>query len=130
MWGSAVRVRPGLLPGGLAQLARAPALQAGGQGFDSLALHTPALEAGGIFDRMEGKTQTNLRTLKHKKVQFTWKNQKQERGYSEKGPAPKGGGTGAGARQVPEGARGMPWLPEAKKDAAGCEKPRGGANGR
>ena len=40
-----------------------------------------------------------------------------------------GGGTGAGARQVPEGARGMPWLPEAKKDAAGCEKPRGGANG-
>ena len=86
MWGSAVRVRPGLLPGGLAQLARAPALQAGGQGFDSLALHTPALEAGGIFDRMEGKTQTNLRTLKHKKVQFTWKNQKQERGYSEKAP--------------------------------------------
>ena len=30
-------VRPG--EGGLAQLARAPALQAGGQGFDSLALH-------------------------------------------------------------------------------------------
>ena len=41
----------------------------------------------------------------------------------------EGGGTGAGTRQVPEGARGMPWLPEAKKDAAGCEKPRGGANG-
>ena len=40
-----------------------------------------------------------------------------------------GGGTGAGTRQVPEGARGMPWLPEAKKGAAGCEKPRGGANG-
>ena len=35
----------------------------------------------------------------------------------------------SGARQVPEGARGMPWLPEAKKGAAGCEKPRGGANG-
>ena len=29
-----------LLSGGLAQLARAPALQAGGQGFDSLILHT------------------------------------------------------------------------------------------
>ena len=39
MWGSAVQVRAGLHLGGLAQLARAPALQAGGQGFDSLVLH-------------------------------------------------------------------------------------------
>ena len=44
-------------------------------------------------------------------------------------PRREGDGTGAGTRQVPEGARGMPWLPEAKKGAAGCEKPRGGANG-
>ena len=70
----------------------------------------------------------NLRTLKHNKYNNTWKtNSKSE--DTQKGPAPGGGGTGAGARQVPEGARGMPWLPEAKKDAAGCEKPRGGANG-
>ena len=40
MLGSAVQGRTGLhLLGGLAQLARAPALQAGGQGFDSLILH-------------------------------------------------------------------------------------------
>ena len=39
MWGSAVQIRAGLQLGGLAQLARALALQARGQGFDSLALH-------------------------------------------------------------------------------------------
>ena len=40
MWGSAVQIRAGLQTfGGLAQLARALALQARGQGFDSLALH-------------------------------------------------------------------------------------------
>ena len=51
--------------GGLAQLARASALQAGGQGFESLALHTVREGAGAearvldrtrFFDRMEGKT--------------------------------------------------------------------------
>ena len=42
MWRSAVQVCLGLLivsPGGLAQLARAPALQAGGQRFESVILH-------------------------------------------------------------------------------------------
>ena len=38
MWRSAVQVCLGLL-GGLAQLARAPALQAGGQRFESVILH-------------------------------------------------------------------------------------------
>ena len=54
MWRSAVQVCLGLLhkskfsilnhdwePGGLAQLARAPALQAGGQRFESVILHYP-----------------------------------------------------------------------------------------
>ena len=46
MWRSAVQVCLGLLVGdanprgGLAQLARAPALQAGGQRFESVILHT------------------------------------------------------------------------------------------
>ena len=47
MWRSAVQVCLGLLQhspliihGGLAQLARAPALQAGGQRFESVILHT------------------------------------------------------------------------------------------
>ena len=39
MWRSAVQVCLGLLVGGLAQLARAPALQAGGQRFESVILH-------------------------------------------------------------------------------------------
>ena len=45
MWGSAVRVCPGLHVrgvGGLAQLARAPALQAGGRGFEPHILHEAA----------------------------------------------------------------------------------------
>ena len=49
MWRSAVQVCLGLqtptdgayLDGGLAQLARAPALQAGGQRFESVILHHP-----------------------------------------------------------------------------------------
>ena len=32
-------------------------------------------------------------------------------------------------REASEGVRRMPWLPEAKKDAAGRESLRGGANG-
>ena len=50
MWRSAVQVCLGLLQhspliihGGLAQLARAPALQAGGQRFESVILHTVML---------------------------------------------------------------------------------------
>ena len=42
MWRSAVQICLGLLNsrfGGLAQLARAPALQAGGQRFESVILH-------------------------------------------------------------------------------------------
>ena len=50
MWRSAVQLCAGLLKrttrkgrrrGGLAQLARAPALQAGGQRFESVILHCP-----------------------------------------------------------------------------------------
>ena len=37
--------------------------------------------------------------------------------------------TGAETRKCDKGARRMPGLPEARKDAAGCENPRGGASG-
>ena len=40
------------------------------------------------------------------------------------------GGVRCCAGEVRKGARGMPGLPEAKKDVASCEKPRGGASGR
>ena len=61
MWRSAVQVCLGLRltlrerPGGLAQLARAPALQAGGQRFESVILHSPLYEEE-IFDILTHKT--------------------------------------------------------------------------
>ena len=69
MWRSAVQVCLGLpliSLGGLAQLARAPALQAGGQRFESVILHFPVhselcimhyeLCIGSIFDILTHKT--------------------------------------------------------------------------
>ena len=41
--------------GGLAQLARAPALQAGGQRFESVILHSAAHAAQMIFDILDNK---------------------------------------------------------------------------
>ena len=56
MWRSAVQVCLGLHPfGGLAQLARAPALQAGGQRFESVILHE-SLFGIEIFDILTHKT--------------------------------------------------------------------------
>ena len=59
MWGSAVRVCPGLHrgSGGLAQLARAPALQAGGRGFEPHILHQSGASPARFFDRMGKQTQ-------------------------------------------------------------------------
>ena len=68
-----------------------------------------------FFDRMGGKT----------------KNDKQLKKSEDTREVPcrlEGGGTGAGTRQVPEGARGMPWLPEAMKDVISCDNPGVGAN--
>ena len=48
MWRSAVQLCLGLRRGGLAQLARAPALQAGGQRFESVILHLCGL-SGSAF---------------------------------------------------------------------------------
>ena len=63
MWGSAVRVCPGLpRAGGLAQLARAPALQAGGQGFDSLILHLPLWGGGSLTGWKERHEKTQSST--------------------------------------------------------------------
>ena len=48
--------------GGLAQLARAPALQAGGQRFESVILHT-ALETGRTFYDMLDNTNLKCGTM-------------------------------------------------------------------
>ena len=56
--GSIPEAGPPLLDGGLAQLARAPALQAGGQRFESVILHIfPFCHGNTIFDIL---TQTRL----------------------------------------------------------------------
>ena len=62
MWRSAVQVCLGLLRGGLAQLARAPALQAGGQRFESVILHLPFFWAS-IFDMLSHKVKTKKSRL-------------------------------------------------------------------
>ena len=48
------RLEPRL--GGLAQLARAPALQAGGQRFESVILHRAPIEVQEIFDNLTHAT--------------------------------------------------------------------------
>ena len=60
-------------------MARAPALQAGGQGFDSLILHMP-LSGRRFFDRMEGKTR---KTIKRRRAEARRDNTSQELGYTE-----------------------------------------------
>jgi hypothetical protein len=55
-----------LLYGLLAQLARAPALQAGGQGFDSLTVHRRGSLQGVLFVRM--KTQQGVVTKKNETI--------------------------------------------------------------
>ena len=99
--------------GGLAQLARAPALQAGGRGFEPHILHQggPRRCPARFFDRIGRKADTK-RKRNDRKARL--------------------GGAGASPdsreREASEGVRRMPWLPEAKKDAAGRERPRGGAS--
>ena len=53
MWRSAVQLCLGLpLEGGLAQLARASALQAEGQRFESVILHFDTLRCHEIYDKL------------------------------------------------------------------------------
>ena len=115
MWGSAVRVCPGLhlSAGGLAQLARAPALQAGGRGFEPHILHQggPRRCPARFFDRIGRKADTKRKR----------NDRKARLGGARASPNSR-------EREASEGVRRMPWLPEAKKDAAGRERPRGGAS--
>ena len=80
-------------------MARAPALHAGGQGFDSLILHIAILWIAQFIDIIEDEidvTIINRRSLHYKKVS--------------------------------KGVWGMPRLLEATKDVVSCDKPRGLAN--
>ena len=109
MWRSAVQLCLGLpFCGGLAQLARAPALQAGGQRFESVILHFPQ----GFFLRVR---------------YLTCCDRQERNGHSRSEGIPRAGRSG-GAK-ANKGARRMPRLPEATKGAASCENLRGGASG-
>ena len=77
MWRSAVQVCLGLLNsilslGGLAQLARAPALQAGGQRFESVILHNP-LPVDGALCIMNCALEEFFDILTHKTVSKDFK---------------------------------------------------------
>ena len=93
-------VRTAEKKGGLAQLARASALQAEGQRFESVILH-------------EKRSLTCCTTKKRV--------EQEAEGLSIRHEVP-------GKKKVSKGRRWMPRLSEAKKDVISCEKPGGGAN--
>ena len=77
MWRPAVQVCPGLrgaarrYSGGLAQLARAPALQAGGRRFESVILHPGTDECREVFD-MLGQARRRRKKRKNKEGPCEW----------------------------------------------------------
>ena len=84
--------------GGLAQLARAPALHAGGQRFESVIRNS-------INQFPENARQQEVYVIPHIFTNMCV--------YV--------------TRKVSKGAWRMPWLSEAMKDVISCDKPRGGA---
>ena len=99
-------------------MARAPALQAGGRGFEPHILHR-----GGSPGRKAGQ---------HPRGSLTgWKESRHKSKTSEIHEMSRAArhGYSSREREASEGVRRMPWLPEAMKDAAGRESLRGGANG-
>ena len=101
--GSRVRVPYAPLEekGGLAQLARASALQAEGQRFESVILHEK---------RSLTCCTTKIKTSRASKL----------KDYQS--------GAKSARKEESKGRRWMPRLSEAKKDVISCEKPGGGAN--
>ena len=95
-------------------MARAPALQAGGRGFEPHILH----EAGTAATPTPHGSLTGW-----KRKQTQEKDTRARRRAAMRAPDDK-------KREASKGVRRMPWLPEAMKDAAGRESLRGGANGR
>ena len=100
--------------GGLAQLARAPALQAGGQRFESVILHFAARLPRLFFDILIKQKKKRHETRLIIEVQLKYASAAMRR-IGEK---------------VKKGVRRMPWLLQAMKDVISCDKPRLGANGR
>ena len=120
-------------------MARAPALQAGGRGFEPLILHrregarplrgSGRPERGGSLTGWKEEKDKEKATRGRKAARAPEK--EVERSSKDTAPYRAERARGRARRaQVNKGAWGMPWLPEAKKDAEGRERLRGGANGR
>ena len=149
MWRSAVQLCLGLprrtSTGGLAQLARAPALQAGGRRFESVILHSvitePCIlhEPQGTWQIANGGIVNDIRSLTY------WDNEKLELANQEKtisqarslryinGVPPcrcivlredAGDSWRCEQRKVGKGEWRMPRLLQAMKDVISCDKPR------
>ena len=87
-------------------------MQAGGRGFEPHILHKGTrMTRARFFDRMESESRHKEKTHEQARCIDIHCDDKRE-------------------REASKGARRMPWLPEAMKDAAGRESLRGGANGR
>ena len=113
-------------PGGLAQLARASALHAEGQRFDSVILHqeehNDMMEARMSGDRhleraREKRTRVEQTSVSSVETHLRRRQTKKPSEIKEK-------------TETCKGAWGMPRLSEAKKDVTSCEKPERGANTR
>jgi hypothetical protein len=127
--------------GGLAQLARAPALHAGGQRFESVILHHQdalirRIRIGENIHTIEGllhgKPSTLTSTGGHKFFDVGKRVRRKQSiaalftGYA---PSPSLSQESEDI-EVTKGTRGMPWLSEAMKDVISCDKLGGGAHTR
>ena len=104
--------KPMLKPsrGGLAQLARAPALQAGGQRFESVILHHRKVRSLKYWDKQDCSINNAAESMYLCAA----------RRFSE--------ALSGRRKEVYKGAWWMPRLTEAMKDVISCDKPRVGAN--
>ena len=119
-------------------MARAPALQAGGRGFEPLILHrregvralgSGCVKRGGSLTGWKEEKDKERASCGLRAARASYK--RVERSSEDTAPYRAERARGRARRaQVNKGAWGMPWLPEAKKDAEGRERLRGGANGR
>ena len=113
-------------------MARAPALQAGGQGFDSLILH----EAGSFKpSRVEARRPKFFDMMRREARRREEEAREYDSTSGKEGHHVKPRRHAGGQYRkefnkslTSEGARWMPWLPEAKKDVISHERPRRGAS--
>ena len=145
MWRPPVQIRAGLRPGGrggISSVGRAPALQAGGRRFEPGILHRSRMRHRSLARRAgragppegpappgRGREERNGRRARGRAPRRAPAGR---RARPARGRRRRPGGRGRAARargKRRQGARRMPRLPEAMKDALSCENPGRGAQG-